>query len=62
MGRQKSTVRCFFVGVNTVMISTINFSGFFLVKHVSPVGNADGYYVGVLNKPVVPVTNQPIKL
>jgi hypothetical protein len=62
MGRQKSTLRCFFVGVNTAMISNVNFSRLFPVKHVSPVGNADGYYVVVANKPLTPVTNQPVKL
>jgi len=62
MGRQESTARCFFVGLNTAMISNVNFSGLFVPKPSSPTGNADGYYVGVVNRPVVPVANKPVKL
>jgi len=46
MGRQETTVRWFFVGqINMNMISKINFSNLFPVKHKSPVGNPDGYYL-----------------
>jgi len=44
------------------MISNVNFSGLFVPKPSSPTGNADGYYVGVVNRPVVPVANKPVKL
>lgn len=56
---QKSAARRFFVDqINMTMISRVNFSGFFLPKHVSPVGNSDGYYVYSPTKPIVPVTQQ----
>jgi hypothetical protein len=44
------------------MIADVKFSGLFVPKPVSPTGNADGYYVGVVNKPMTPVTNCPVKL
>jgi hypothetical protein len=60
--KQKSAARRFFVGLNTHMIADVKFSGLFVPKPVSPTGNADGYYVGVVNKPMTPVTNCPVKL
>jgi hypothetical protein len=62
MGRAKKHLRCFFVELNTCMITNIKFSGLFIPKQISPVGNADGYYVKSAPVPVVPVTNYPVKL
>jgi len=43
---QKRTERSFFVDqINMNMISKINFSNLFPVKHKSPVGNESGYYL-----------------
>ena len=40
------------------MISNIKFSGAFPVKHPSPIGNPDGYYVPIPVHPIVPVTQK----
>jgi hypothetical protein len=46
MGRARKPLRWFFCGqINMNMISKINFSNLFPVKHKSPVGNSDGYYL-----------------
>jgi hypothetical protein len=53
---QKSPERGFFVDpINIVMITGVKFSGLFPIKHPSPIGNADGYYVQPPAKSVVPV-------
>lgn len=53
---QKSAERRFFVDqINITMITGVNFSGLFPVKHKSPIGNPDGYYIHPPVKPIVPV-------
>jgi hypothetical protein len=63
MGRsRKAPQGAFLLAINIVMISGINFSKLFVVKHASPVGNDSGYYSAANTKPVVPVICQPVKL
>jgi hypothetical protein len=62
MGRMEKPQKGLFLLLNMNMISKVNFSGLFPVKHASPVGNNQGYYSAPDDKPVVPVTNQPVKL
>jgi hypothetical protein len=63
MGRyRKAPKGAFLLAINIVMISGINFSKLFLVKHASPIGNDSGYYPAPNTKPMVPVICQPVKL
>ena len=53
--KQKAPFGAFLLTINIGMITGIKFSNLFPAKHLSPIGNPDGYYTSKIVAPTVSI-------